>query len=182
MQETPVWFLGREDPLEKGYPLQYSWASLVAQLVKNPPAIWETWVGKIKIPWRRERLPIPVFWPGEFHRLYSPWGHKELDMTDWLTLLFIEFTVSCVNTNLQHPWEHYLVSKHESESRLVVSDSLRPLDYTVHGILQARILEWVAFPFSRGSSQPRDWTQVSCTAGEFFPSWATREAQEYWSG
>ena len=35
------------------------------------------------------------------------------------------------------------------------------MDYTVHGILQARILEWVAFPFSRGFSQPRDWTQVS---------------------
>ena len=45
--------------------------------------------------------------------------------------------------------------------------------YTVHGILQARILEWVAFPFSRGSSQPRDWTQVSGTAGRFFTSWAT---------
>ena len=46
MQETPVRFLGREDPLEKGidYPLQYSWASLVAQLVKNLPAMWETWV------------------------------------------------------------------------------------------------------------------------------------------
>ena len=42
---------------------------------------------------------------------------------------------------------------------------------------QARILEWVAFPFSRGSSQPRDWTQVSCIAGRFFTSWATREAQ-----
>ena len=42
-----------------------------------------------------------------------------------------------------------------------------PLDYTVHGILQARILEWVAFPFSRGSSQPRDQTQVSCIAGGF---------------
>ena len=40
--------------------------------------------------------------------------------------------------------------------------------YTVHGILQARILEWVAFPFSRGFSQPRDQTQVFCIAGEFF--------------
>ena len=47
-----------------------------------------------------------------------------------------------------------------------------PLDYTVHGILQARILEWVAFHFSRGSSQPRDRTQVSCIAGGFFTSWA----------
>ena len=50
------------------------------------------------------------------------------------------------------------------------------------GILQARILEWVAMPFSRVSSQPRDWIQVSCFAGGFFTSWATREAQEYWSG
>ena len=57
-----------------------------------------------------------------------------------------------------------------------------PMDYIVHGILQARILEWVAITSSRWSSQPRDWTQVSCIVGEFFTSWATREAQEYWSG
>ena len=50
------------------------------------------------------------------------------------------------------------------------------LDYTVHGILQARILEWVAFPFSRGS-QPRDQSQVSRIAGGFFTSWTTRETQ-----
>ena len=51
------------------------------------------------------------------------------------------------------------------------------MDYTVHGILQARILEWVAFPFSRGSSQPGDRTQVSSIAGGFFARWPTREAQ-----
>ena len=45
-----------------------------------------------------------------------------------------------------------------------------PMDCTVHGILQARILEWVAFPFSRGSSQPRDQTRVSCIADGFFTS------------
>ena len=50
-----------------------------------------------------------------------------------------------------------------------------PVDCTVHGILQARIL---AFPFSRWSSQPRDWTQVSCIASGFFTCWATREARE----
>ena len=54
-----------------------------------------------------------------------------------------------------------------------------PMDYSlpgssVHGILQARILQWVAIPSSRGSS--RDWTQVSHTVGGFFNSWATREA------
>ena len=54
-------------------------------------------------------------------------------------------------------------------------------EYTVHGILQARILEWVSFPFSRGSSQSRVQTQVSHIAGKFFTRWATREAQEYWS-
>ena len=51
------------------------------------------------------------------------------------------------------------------------------MDYTVHEILQARILEWVAFPFSRGSSQPRDRTPVSCIASGFFTNCATREAQ-----
>ena len=57
-----------------------------------------------------------------------------------------------------------------------------PMVYTIHGILQARILEWVASPFSGGSSQPRDRTQVSHIAGGFFTSLATREAQECWSG
>ena len=52
---------------------------------------------------------------------------------------------------------------------------------SVHGILQVRRLEWVAIPFSRGSSQPRDRTQVSHIAGRFFTVWDIREAQEYWS-
>ena len=45
-----------------------------------------------------------------------------------------------------------------------------------------RILAWVAMPSARGSSQLRDWTQISCIAGGFFTVWATKEAQEYWSG
>ena len=51
-----------------------------------------------------------------------------------------------------------------------------PPDFSVHGILQARILEWVAIPFSRESSRLRDRSQVSCIAGRFFTIWATREA------
>ena len=54
-----------------------------------------------------------------------------------------------------------------------------PMDSSVHGIFQARILRQVAIPFSRGSSQPRDWTQASCIAGRFFTVWATREAPFY---
>ena len=62
--------------------------SHVAQLVKNPPAMWETWIRSLgwEDPWRRERLPTPVFWPGEFCGLYSPWGHKEVDTTERLSL------------------------------------------------------------------------------------------------
>ena len=63
-----------------GYPLQYSWASLVAQLVKNPPEMRETWVQSLgwEDPLEKERLPTPVFWPREFHALYSPWGRKRV--------------------------------------------------------------------------------------------------------
>ena len=52
-----------------------------------------------------------------------------------------------------------------------------PPGSSVHGILQARILKWAAMPFSRGSSQPRDGTQVSLISGRFFTIWATREDQ-----
>ena len=67
-----------------------------------------------------------------------------------------------------------------SEVKAAQSCSTRcdPMDYIVYGILQARILEWVAFPFSRGSSQPRDQTQNSRIAGRFFTHWATREASQ----
>ena len=51
-----------------------------------------------------------------------------------------------------------------------------PMDYTADGILQVRLLEWVAFPFSRRSPQPRDRNQVSYIAGWFFTSWDTTEA------
>ena len=72
----------------KRYPLQYSWASLVAQLLKNLPAMQETWVQSLSWvdPLEKGRLPTPIFWPGEFHGLYSPWGRKESDTTDRLSL------------------------------------------------------------------------------------------------
>ena len=91
-------------------------------------------------------------------------GHKELDMTEATEHIRILNMSVKVKVTQSCPTLCY------------------PMDYTVHGILQARILEWVAFPFSRGSSQPRDWTQVSHIAGGFFTIWATREAQEYRSG
>jgi len=59
-------------------------ASLITQLVKNPPAMQETWI--LSLGWEgfleKGRLPTPLFWPGEFHGLYSPWGGKESDTTE----------------------------------------------------------------------------------------------------
>ena len=71
-----------------GLPLWLIWWGIWLQCGRpgfNP------WVGKI--PWRRERLPTPVFWPGEFHGLYSPWDSKESDMTEWLSLYLKVFDI-----------------------------------------------------------------------------------------
>ena len=65
---------------------------------------------------------------------------------------------------------------------LCESMDCHPPKSSVNGILQARILAWVAIPFSRGSSQPRDQTWVSCVAGRFFIIWTAREAQSKFSG
>ena len=75
-------------------------------------------------------------------------------------------TAECFKYQIRWMWKYIVNHKRPNtgyqkrESHSVLSDSLRPHGL-VHGILQARILEWVAFPFSRGSSQPRDWTQIS---------------------
>ena len=78
--------------------------------------------------------------------------------------------------------QYHIIYCCESSSCSVMSDSWQPHDCSlpgssVHGILQARIPERLAIPFSRGSSWLRDWTRVSCIAGRFFTVWATREAQ-----
>ena len=84
--------LGRSPGEGIGYPLQYSWASLVAQMVKKSPAMWETWVDPWvgKIPWRRAWQSTLVSFPRECHgqknlRVYSPQNHKELDTAERLS-------------------------------------------------------------------------------------------------
>ena len=89
MQETPVPFLGWEAPLKKERATHSSILGLPWWL--RPSRIrlqcrgpgFDPWVGKI--PWRREWQPTAVFWPGEFHALYSPWGLKESDTTEQLS-------------------------------------------------------------------------------------------------
>ena len=87
---------------------------------------------------------------------------------------YVPATQSIVRQSGTCKWK--LLKVKVAQSCLTLCD---PMNYSVHAILQARIPEWVAYPFYRGSSQPRDRTQVSLIAGRFFTSWATREAQDH---
>ena len=91
------------------------------------------------------------------------WQEK-LGLASRLIIKLKDNACSCEQLKIDSDCLH---NESESESCSVESDSM---GYTVHGILQARILEWVGFPFSRGSSQPRDRTQVSYIAGGYFTS------------
>ena len=98
---------------------------------------------------------------------------------------FFSFQLFCNFQELFLLWI-FLVYSNESESEvaqlcptLCNPVGCSPPGSSVHGILQARILECVAISFSRGSSRPRDWTQVSCIGGRHFNLWSTREAHIY---
>ena len=104
---------------------------------------------------------------------YSPWGHKESDATERLST-----RVLCTySTSTWVPYNKDVCVCMLCSVYLTLCDPMTvvhqaPLSM---GILQARILEWVAMLSSRGSSRPRDWTQVSHIAGRFFTIWATRD-------
>ena len=135
----------------------YNMASLVAQTVKNLPAMWETWVQSLgqEDPWRRKWEPTPVFLPGEFHGQrslagYSPWGHKELITTEQI-YRYSSFPLSYIHTYI---CMRVLVT----QLCPILCD---PIDHSppassVRGILQARVLDWVAISFSSTSSQPME--------------------------
>ena len=111
---------GRSDRKRTDYPLQYSWASLVVQKVKNPPAMQETWVLSLwEDSLEKGWLPTPIFWPGEFHEQrslagYSPCSHKKLDMTERLSIELFNNLINII-TLRRHPVQL---------SCSVVSDSL----------------------------------------------------------
>ena len=88
MQETLVWSLGQEDPLEKRY---YSWASLVAQLVKNPPVLQETWVQSVgyEDPLEKGKATHSSILAWRIPWLYSPWGRRVRH--DWATFTHSSF-------------------------------------------------------------------------------------------
>ena len=115
----------------------------------------------------------------------SPWGHKESDTTEQLTWTELNWTViqlrgdGYINQGMSSDpleWDIFEVAQ-SCQTLCDPTDCSLP-GSSVHGILQARILENIqyAISFSRGYSQPRDWTWVSCIGGRRFNLWATREA------
>ena len=110
-----------------------------------------------------------------------PMSKVLISLLDWLLCLFQEWREE---TQTIQPPIKYVTQLERKKVKVLVTQSCltlcdtmdcSPPGSSVHGILQARILEWVAISFSRGSSQPRDWTQVSCIAGRRFTDWATRQ-------
>ena len=88
--------LGRYPGEGNGNPLQYPEGKESTCNVGGPG--FDPWAGKI--PWRREQLPTPVFWPGEFHGLYSPWGRKESDTIERLSLHFTSIQYYCLENSM----------------------------------------------------------------------------------
>ena len=125
--------------------------------------------------------------PGCSWEMQSLRGHRDAPSQEMKLNEIARWVISLSSLKSIHP--HHLDTKscfcykcfQTKTSTVKVAQSCPtlwdPMNYTVHGSLQARILQWAAFPFSRGSSQPRDQTQVSHIAGGFFTSWATREVQ-----
>ena len=95
---------------------------------------------------------------------------------DFIELVTILFLFYVLDFWLWGMWGLSSLKVKVTQSCLTFCD---PMDYKVHGILQASVLEWVAFPFSRGSSQPRDQTRVSCIAGGFFTNWVITRSQPW---
>ena len=158
----------------------------MARTVKNLPAKQDTWVHPWfwKIPWRRKWQPTPVFCLGNpmDKRAWRATVHMVARVIHvWMTNTFIQGMKSYgFSSSYVQMWVGKWVSE-VTQSCLTLCDSILCSlpGFSIHGILQARILEWVTISFSRGSSQPRDQTQVSHVGGRLFNLWATREDESW---
>ena len=169
--------LGRSAGEGIGYPLQYSCVSLVAQLVKNLPAMKETWIWSFS--WE---VLQGQYYPLQYSGLENSMDHivhgvprSQTWLSDFhFTSHLCEWTMRKLKLiPSEVKWSE------ASQSCLTLCN---PMDCSlscssVHGIFQARVLERVAFAFSRRSSRPKDWTRVSHIVGRRFTIWATREVQ-----
>ena len=157
--------------------------------VKDPPAMREPQETRVQslcpnIPWRRKWQPTPIFLPGKSHgqrSLVGLWGRKESDMTENSTHTRnrLSFSWVCRVFLLLPQNNSHAKGKYFGMTNLTLLHRERAQSFhtlSVHVTLPKSPGIWVGVPFSRGSSQPRDWTQVSHISGRFFTSCAAREA------
>ena len=148
MQETQVWSLGQEDPLEKEMATHFSIL---------------TW----RIAWTEEPGGLPT----GSQRVRHDWS--DLARTDHFMLTQIALIMK--NSYFPKRLVRRVVVRSLSRVRLFVIHGCSLPGSSIHGVLQARVPEWVAISFCRGSSRPRDGTQVSRIVNRRFTIWATRE-------
>ena len=167
--------LGRSPGEGIGYPLQYSWASLVVQLVKNPPAMQETWVWSLG--WED-----PLENGKRQHSFFKSCLQQKANKQPQGAHMWKSWPV-CDPSPWNSPGQNTGVGSHSLLQGIFQMQGSNPGLLHCRQLLHqlshqgsSRILEWVAYSFSRGSSQPRNQTRVSCIVGIFFTRWATREA------
>ena len=128
---------------------------------------------------------------GEYSDIYTSNYAIKIILQGWTFSLihFLKRFSSKLNESHQIAKTQFSSKRHSVECLNILKESVKvkvtwshpalcnPMDYTVHGILQARILEWVAIPFYRGSSRPSDQTSASCRAGRFSTFRASREVR-----
>ena len=176
-QWETIWFLPEE--------INFPGGSVFKRLPQRRRPRFDPWVGK-----------IPEKEMATHSRRASSGNRKESDTTEQQKFHFQGENMTLPTCEgLWHSWTLFVVNGSEPGApSLLLTSSAQKFTYgmvritdkcdifvymwgsSVHGIFQARIPEWVAIPFFRGSSQPRDQSQVSCIAGGLFPFWATKEA------
>ena len=201
MQETWVWSLGWKDPLEKGMATHSSilawrilmdrgtsWATVhevaksQTRLTKHSIVYLHDLASLKSLSYRVLRasrlMNTPTCW--ERSTCPTPQGQKllhsgpfQISPHSWHPAVHLSWTF-IMTFIIKWNWSEI------TQSHLTLCDPMdcSLLGSSIHGIFQARLLEWVAISFSR-SSQPRDWTQVSHTVGRCFTVWATREVPLY---
>ena len=174
MRETRVQSLGWEDPLEKEMAIHSSTHAWKIPWTEEPGRLQSMGLQRVGHDWATSLCHT-----SDNYTLFISWARG----TSFQSLLLLLDLLSLPSCYVMC-FIIFVIILWESEVKVAQSclTLCNCVDCTLHGILQARILEWVAVPFSRGSSQPKCCTQISRIAGGFFTGWATREAQEQWSG
>ena len=170
IQETCVWSLGWEDPLEKEMETHSSILAWKILWTEEPGRLQSMGMQRVRHDWATNTSTSNESWTVKKAEL---WRTDAFELCCWRRLLRVLWIGRRSNQSV--------LKESENEVTQSCPTLCDPMDCSlsgssIHGIFQARVLEWIVISFSRGSSQSRNRTWVSCIAGRCFTIWATREA------